>query len=91
MSEWVTNSGTLHNLHEWHRLEIWISLFFLLLNGLLLKKKWSAPFLDSYRFKGKSESQGIRMKEFKPSNLRLTSIKENTGENERLKSFFLYR
>ena len=28
------------------------------------------------------------MKEFKPSNLGLNSIKENTGENERLKSFF---
>lgn len=28
------------------------------------------------------------MKEFKPSNLGLDSIKENTGENERLKNFF---
>lgn len=28
------------------------------------------------------------MKEFKPSNLGLNSIKENTGENERLKNFF---
>ena len=49
MSEWVANSGTLHNLHEWHRLEIWISLFF-------PPFKWSALFLDSYRFKGKSDS-----------------------------------
>ena len=28
------------------------------------------------------------MKEFKPSNLGLNSIKENTGENERLMNFF---
>ena len=28
------------------------------------------------------------MKEFKPSNLGLNSIKENTSENERLKNFF---
>ena len=100
MSEWVANSGTLHSLHEWHRLGIWVSLFFLYLNGLLLKKKWSPPFLASYKFKGKSDSpKALRWKNLSLQIWGLILLKKiqvkmkdwrvffNTGKNITIQSF----